>query len=649
MAKWIPFPFYHDDVPVDISFVFAEEKPAGKHGFLRAEGRSFVFEDGTKATFWGTNFNGACCFPDHDYARILARRLAKIGINLVRFHQLDAEWHTPNIFAFTRGKRLTGGKLDPTSMDRLDYLIACLKEEGIYCYLDMLTYRKFKSDEGIENAHLLGDGAKPYCMYNRRLIELQKEFCRDLWCHQNPYTGLKYADDPVFVMSEILNECDLFARLRPIRVEPYRSEFAGLLESWLQKQGNGKKAEDFDLDDYEDETLIAFKTEVQEAYYREMIDCMRECGVKIPIAGNNWPTNPANLRTQLVTDFYDIHPYLYDFKWKEFEKRNANRAITKARESFLTRCAYTTSAHMPTFASEWDVTWPNEYRAEAPVYLAAVGNLQGWSGFAIHTYAYSSRLAEMKMLGRELSPDKLGNGASRPGSFSAWNDPARYGLFYHAALITRRGDVARAKNTLTFRHASAIEMNPEPVHEYLERSAVIFDASDLTPIVPAEKRDHGEVRSDTGELYRSWQKHYGTIDTPKTKCAYGFLGKNGKIELSGMKITCETDFATIAASVLEGEDMEHAANILLTAVGRAQNTGFRQEGELMLEEGHPPVCIEVIEAEIELQTRVEGLVVYAVSAEGYDVGTVPAVWDGSCLRFRLGQESRSMYYRIVKE
>ena len=39
MSKYIPYPFYHDDVPVDISFIFESEKPAGKHGFIKAEGR----------------------------------------------------------------------------------------------------------------------------------------------------------------------------------------------------------------------------------------------------------------------------------------------------------------------------------------------------------------------------------------------------------------------------------------------------------------------------------------------------------------------------------------------------------------------------------------------------------------------------------
>ena len=59
--NFIPYPMLHDDVPIDISHVFADEKPAGKHGFLTVKGRDFVFEDGTKIKFFGTNFNGAGC------------------------------------------------------------------------------------------------------------------------------------------------------------------------------------------------------------------------------------------------------------------------------------------------------------------------------------------------------------------------------------------------------------------------------------------------------------------------------------------------------------------------------------------------------------------------------------------------------------
>ena len=118
-----------DDSPIDISFVFENEMPAGKHGFLTCKDGKMVFEDGTKAVFWGTNFNSAACFPSHEYSEMVAKRLAKFGLNMVRFHQMDGDWSTPNIFQFTRGKRLENTRsLDPESMDRLDYLIYALKK-----------------------------------------------------------------------------------------------------------------------------------------------------------------------------------------------------------------------------------------------------------------------------------------------------------------------------------------------------------------------------------------------------------------------------------------------------------------------------------------------------------------------------------------
>ena len=65
MAKYIPVYAHPDHMPVDISFVFKNEVPAGKHGFAQAKGENIYFEDGTLAKFWGVMFNGAACFPTH--------------------------------------------------------------------------------------------------------------------------------------------------------------------------------------------------------------------------------------------------------------------------------------------------------------------------------------------------------------------------------------------------------------------------------------------------------------------------------------------------------------------------------------------------------------------------------------------------------
>ena len=124
MSRYIPQPAYPDMMPVDISFVFEDEKPAGKHGFVKADGDDFRFEDGTLARFWGVNFNGGANFPEHDYARTVARRLAMAGVNIVRFHQLDAEWDTPNLFAYNKGK----SKYESKCFEKLLHSCSSLKE-----------------------------------------------------------------------------------------------------------------------------------------------------------------------------------------------------------------------------------------------------------------------------------------------------------------------------------------------------------------------------------------------------------------------------------------------------------------------------------------------------------------------------------------
>jgi len=501
----------------------------------------------------------------------------------------------------------------------------------------------------VENAAELKDAGKPYCNFSDKLIELQKDLCQRLWTHKNPYTGLAYCDDPVFVLAEIVNESDLFGRNQKVIVEPYRTEFNQKFDKWLKEQGDTRTSADFDINDFEDETVIDFKAYLHEQYYHEMMDFMHQCGVKIPITGTNWTCTPTLQKTQLCTDFIDSHTYYYDWKWGEFEKHCMNKAITHTPTLGVQSMALCTAADKPTYISEWDMPWPNEFRAESPIYCAAVGMLQDWSGYAIHTYSYSTRLERMNMLGKEMSAEKIGNVPYRQGIFSAWNDPAKFGLFYHAALITRRGDVSPAKSFKTITPLSKTAFDTNAAAQYVEKTGILSDNKRFSTSAPTEPYEGDDVLSDTGELYRNWKKNYGYVDTPKTKCAYGFLAKNGKQDLSGVSVECTTDFAVIAMSSLTNDDICRSDNILLTAVGRAKNTDSKFEGELMLDIGKPPVLIESIEAEITIETPVEGLVVWAISAEGYYIGRVPTTYEDGKLTLNIGSMSRSMYYLIVKE
>ena len=679
MSRYIPMPAYPDMMPVDISFVFEDEKPAGKHGFVKTDGDVFRFEDGTLARFWGVNFNGGANFPSHEYAEKVACRLAQAGCNLVRFHQLDAEWDTPNIYAYTKGKRVkTTRELDPKSMDCLDYLIYCLKEQGIYCYMDMMTYRKFKEGDDVPYCKYLMDSAKPWSITNRRLIELQKEFAYQFWNHYNPYTKLCHKDDPVFVMTEIINECDLFtntnARSWAYRPIPYyENEFRGLFRDWLQENGMEYDWENCDLYT-SDEPMVNFKVYITKKYYAEMTDYLKnECGIKIPVAGTNWHKNSGLIKSHEDTDFVDMHHYYYDWRWGNTERTCQHRSISAAG-AICCNATKLRIANKPYFMSEWDVPWPNSFRAEGPIYYAALGCLQNWGGFAIHTYSYSSRLENMKVLGREVSSPIAGI-PYREGIFSVWNDPAKFGLFYHSALIFRRGDVDPAKKKIAVNATKLSSLISTPFKDAgeIHQLATVFDNKlpegydeliQETDRIP--NKTPGISISDNGQLYKNTNKYhqFSMVDTDRTKVIYGQISRNrspssnvrwtpAPITLSsgGLIIDSYTDFGVIAVSSLTNDPTEKSDNMLLSAIGRARNKGAEFDGTKMLEVGEPPIMAEVIHAHVKLKTELgDDLKVWGVNAEGFYTAALPTTYEDGYLCFEIGDEMNpACYYLIVKE
>jgi len=682
MSNYIPFPAYHDYAPIDISYLFEDEKPAGKHGFLTTQGDRFVFEDGTPVRFWGTNLNSGACFPEKDYAPKLAKRLAAYGCNIVRFHQIDSEWATPSIYQYKKGKRLENtSTYDPESFDRLDYLVYCLKQEGIYIYLDMLTYRKFKEDDNVRNSGELLNRAPPYSLFDRRLIDLQKEYCKVMWEHENPYTGLAYKDDPVFVLSDAANEIDLFGNFNhKIVVEPYASEFRERYRHWCAEKGYGQIDVDAtDLNDFTDDILNEFKIKVCEDYYNEIFDYMRSLGVRIPFTGMNYSWKYIMCKAaQHIGDFMDTHMNVRHMRWSPEERCVRNISLHELHDWGTYRSARHRHFGKPFFISEWDLTWPIKYRAESPIMMAATGMLQNWSGYTIHTYAYTSRLENMKVLGKEISSGAMGGVGYREGPMSTWNDPAKFGMFYHAAIIMRREDVKPAKNKYVVRVEDTSGNDygaflPKPDRASFITSAELSQMGadyyneypdtipDNIPLVDQEK---GEVTSDTGEMYRSWKKRYGTIDTPKTKVAYGCLGRQKAIDMDGLHLTCKNDYAVIALSSLNNNlDIAHSDSLLLTTVGQAENTGMkmslapdaiqRRDGFVPYEQldnlGHAPIVCEVIEADVEIATSRSNMVVWAVNAEGIFIGNVPTKYEDGKLKFTLGTKFPSIYYLIQAE
>jgi hypothetical protein len=660
-THWVPFNLAWDDnVPIDISFVFEKEKPAGKHGFLTVQGDRMVFEDGHEGRFWGTCFNSGANFPSYAQSEMLARRLAKFGLNMMRTHQMDAEWAMPNIFQFNRAKPKDNTRsFDPESIDRLDYLIYCLKQAGVYLFLDLLTYRQFRPGDGVDAVDQLSQAAKPYDYFDPRLIELQKEFNRDLWTHTNPYTKLAYKDDPVIALTEIVNESDPF-NFKPV-LEPYRTRLEGLYRAWAEPHAVKLAAGPVDFTN-PDPDMARFLVDMMQDHYRDMIAHLRSIGVKIPINGTNYAVKLGIGAAQAAADFSDTHPYWNFPTWESPQGTHAVPMVASVDNTFSSNTIMRL-VDRPFFVSEWDHSWPDPYRAESPLAYAAVAAFQGWSGATIHTYRYSTWQPE----------ERLGGGGSTINSityrnhFDAFNDPAKFGLFYQAALLFRRGDVRPAKHSLAVEipaerpewllksggEVPALRLLPE-----LHRVGMLYPGvtntaeSSLPPDQPVVDTTSGEVLSDTGELWRSWTRRIGWIDSPRTKAAYGFLGGAGRLALKGLELDVSTEFATICLSSLTDDPIEQSESLLLTAVGRCDNTDaqYSEDGTRQLSFGRPPVLIEPIQARLAVHTRRSNLKVWVISDKGEAVTRLPAVYKDGVLSFEIGPQPSynpsTMYYLI---
>ncbi|MCG3146657.1 MAG: hypothetical protein PCFJNLEI_00091 [Verrucomicrobiae bacterium] len=199
-------------------------KPAGQDGFVVARDGHF-YAGKRRVKFFGVNLVAPAVFPTHADADKIAARMAKFGINCVRFHHMDSEGWSP---------LLKGGQLDPAALDRLDYLIAQLKRHGIYANINLLVLRNYRIEKmDLKDQHILG-------FFDPAMLDLQKDYARQLLTNTNAYTGLPYTHDPAVAMVEINNENGLIHAALGGRLDHLPESYAGKLRGqwndWLKNR-----------------------------------------------------------------------------------------------------------------------------------------------------------------------------------------------------------------------------------------------------------------------------------------------------------------------------------------------------------------------------------------------------------------------------
>jgi hypothetical protein len=206
-SKLFPFVLPWDDASPGVTDVSGWlPKPAGKLGLMHAGDDGHLHTGNERIRFVGVNLAFAANFPRKEDAPRVAGRLAKFGINVVRFHHMD-------MYAFPQGLRARNaagtGDLDPEALERLDYFVAQLKSHGIYANLNLLVSRPFNAADGLpadieriadwKDRHVVG-------FFHEAALKAQQEYARKLLTHRNPYTELTYAEDPAVAFVEINNE-----------------------------------------------------------------------------------------------------------------------------------------------------------------------------------------------------------------------------------------------------------------------------------------------------------------------------------------------------------------------------------------------------------------------------------------------------------
>lgn len=643
------------------------EKPAGKHGRIGRQGEKLVY-NGDPIKLWGLNLCFATCAPEKELADKRAAFYSKYGVNSVRLHK------------YADGSGWSGIQsadsfvdLDPEGLDRMDYQIAAFKERGIYV--------KFSAHFGSQK---LGPGDKKYVPYLEEFGEFSERKNRittphsgvhyslelqqvqilqmvNLLKHENPYTGMTYAEDPAVAFLEIINEQSIlfYSSMQPLKASPtLRQYVAKRFCHWLrEKYGSherlteawgGEKAfdgfvsdgfpavgEHLDKDNilplgnpwYFDPAQLSgsqafrrqrlldtmwFLYELQNEFYSRYVKAMREAGYEGEIVSSNWQAGRAfshfcNLHSDALVGTIDRHNY---FGGGSGNRIN-NATMLAVPGSGTLSAGMQQVADRPFMLSEWIHVTPNEWGVEGPAVIGAYGmGLQGWDV----SYMFQNRDAG-------TFSEKLER--------SGWDvtAPQVMGVFPAVARQVLRSDVKEAELLAPMNvHVPSLAEGKLGLEDKVEqqydvktfsseqvpatslavaRAAVEFtDEYRDTPVFdPNRYLKDGFYTSATGQLrWKPGESKLGgffTMNTDATKAVVGFAeGQTCNLGSVAIKPECRYAAVYVTAKELD-RDLTDSTQILIVAVARARNSGMKVFAEnRIIEPGENPIVMEPVKAKI---------------------------------------------------
>ena len=425
-GEWI-FPSEADcflDSPIDLRYLNEDE--AGQSGFVTKDGEFFRLGNGAPVKFWAT-----CCGPGliaqpKDKIDFVAKKLAKMGVNMVRMHGpvYDRKSSDPSV-------------ITDEYLDSFHYFVNTMKKQGIYVKLSIYwtAWLPMKNEYGFDGftGKYENKGAGCLFFFDEKLQAIYKKWCERLMLTKNPYTGLTLAQDPAVAIVEIQNEDsflwwsftrELLPEKYMRRIDGYFTAFAlgkyGSHEKALEAWGGFKTEHDtdslfgvmdtavltgYDLgkENYDGDPgrkkrgadLLQFYTEFMRDFYADMTGFYKnKIKTKALVSPSNWTVADARLMEGLeryvytAGDVIDRHGYFeYNHKGETAGWRilpgHTFMDISAVKNPDACILQINAVKGFPHIITETAWPQPNRYKAESVPMWAMYGQLQGMDGIFI--------------------------------------------------------------------------------------------------------------------------------------------------------------------------------------------------------------------------------------------------------------------------
>ncbi len=631
------------------------EKQAGAAGYVRRSGGTLRLADGRPVHFWGVDVGNANVDQPHSMVRLMAKRLAAAGVDMVRYHDsLLNTTHSPAAISMHK-------------LHALQYMVYALKKQGIYT--DLSTYYAAWDTAGALGIKGLPPGAwgTDLLFVDPGVRQLDRRWMRTIFTAPDPWNHVPLGRNPAVAIVEIQNEDGLFfwnfnrKTFPAAQWHSLEHSFARWLirrygslpaayAAWKKKNHNsGNMVNPHDSIPLQRFWLYSawhmtrqgiktvpplfprmadqaeFLAQFQHRFYRRMVAYVKsKLHIHSLVSASNWTTADPDLLdgierwTYTTGDLMDRHGYF------DANHTGPNAAWdVAAGQKFISRPAVLhprampfnmiQTAGFPNIMTEIGFDNPNNYRADGLILASAYGSLDGLSGLDFFAVGNDTLVDHQIKMFQVCSPAMI-------AQFPAAAVIFRRGLVNREAPVVREWTAIRRLQSLAnARHPLIPPFNPlwnmvGPVVRHFDSHRTAYQRMAMGNFLhPAAKI----VTSANHELHWNYKKGRLIIRAPGVAGVVGFMPPARAIKTPVADFAMKNRFASVLLVSLNSRPPARANRLLLQVMTRERPLGFKTHGHTIASIGAGPWNIKDIRGTVTLKgANWASAVVQALHADG---------------------------------